>query len=140
MYTEEQLKFIRKTIKTHTLNETTLLFNRKFNRCVSINVIAIICSRKKWKTVNSLKNRLTKEKKINNDHVIQKLADFYYTDYFNMDRMLMRQKINPYRLFKLLNSEDLIHRRDEFYSLFRSENSADHYWTGIWESGRREIK
>lgn len=130
MFNEEELKFIRETIQHHTFEETTFLFNERFNRRASISAIYRVCSVNKFKKVHPTVS----------NGVIQWLADFYYTTYPIMQRTLNYNKINPRELYKLLNSEDLINRRDEFYSLFKSETTADRLWVLIWENERREIK
>lgn len=39
--------------------------------------------------------------------------------------------INPTVLFKLIRSDDILTRRDEFYSLFKSNYDADTFWTKV---------
>lgn len=44
------------------------------------------------------------------------------------------------KFYDLIMKDDLIYRRDEFYSLFKSESIADCWWCKIWEEGLKEIK
>ena len=131
-YTEEQLNFIRETIKTHSFKDTTIMFNAKFRTNITVNSLHIICSRNKMKGVNA-KVRST----IIHPQIIHKLADFFYTDYPIIARVIQYHRINDVKFYELVTSKDLIHRRDEFYKFFRNEGAADHYWTKIWDSGRR---
>ena len=39
--------------------------------------------------------------------------------------------INPTLLYKLINSEDILQRRDEFYALFKTEDTADIWWSKV---------
>lgn len=128
-FNEEELNFIREMLKTHTFEETTFLFNQKFNRTVSVSAIFRVCAIHKIK----------KPTPISNKNVIQWLADFYYTTYESFDAIIKRNKINPKTLKELLLSKDLIHRRDEFYSMFKNENVADRLWVLIWENERSTI-
>ena len=131
-FNEEELNFIRETLKTHTFEETTLLFNQKFNRTVSISAIYRACA------IHNIKK--PKVQPVIPNGVIQWIADYYYTSYESMERVIKYNKINPIVLKKLLLTKDLIHRRDEFYSLFKSEAAADRLWVLIWENERKPIR
>lgn len=131
-YTEEQLNFIRETIKSHSFKETTMMFNKKFKTNVTVNSLHIVCSRNKWKGINAkVRSPLI------HPPIIHKLADFFYTDYTNMLKVIQYHRINDVKFYELVTSQDLIHRRDEFYSYFKNEGTADTYWLKIWDSGRR---
>lgn len=132
MFSDEELKFIRETIKYHTFEETTLMFNKQFKHATSISAIYRLCAVKKWK-------QLRKSQPVIHNAVIQWLADFYYTTYEAILSVVKRNKINARKLKELLESEDLINRRDEFYSMFKSENAADRLWVLIWDNERKSI-
>lgn len=128
-FNEEELNFIRETLKTHTFEETTLLFNEKFKRTVSISAIYRVCA------IHKIKKPVHKS----NKSVVQWLADFYYTTYESFEAIINRNKINAIKFKELLEADDLIHRRDEFYSMFKNANVADRLWVLIWENERKSI-
>lgn len=66
--------------------------------------------------------------------MLDELSDLFYTDSKSLEETFKRNKVNVKKLYKLIKSPDLIDRRDEFYSLFKRESTADHYWTKIWEN------
>ena len=109
-YTEEQLNFIKNTIEKNSFEKTTQLYNMKFKSRVTINSIRLVCHRKGWFAKDSRKN----SKRIH-PQIIHKLADFFYTDYPTMARVIQYHQINDIKFYELVTSEDLIHRRDEFY-------------------------
>lgn len=41
------------------------------------------------------------------------------------------QKINHHVLYRLTHSDDILQRREEFYSLFKEEDTADRWWSKI---------
>lgn len=133
-YTEEQLEFIKNAIDKHSFEKVTYLFNLRFKCRVTVNSIRILCHRKGWHCKFSRTNTT-----FLHPPIVHKLADFFYTDYPIMARLLQSNRIKDIEFYKLVTSEDLIHRRDEFYKYFKSENTADYYWTNIWDNGRRVI-
>lgn len=43
-------------------------------------------------------------------------------------KSLREQDVNPTKLYKIIRSDDLLKRRDEFYALFKLESTADKWW------------
>ncbi len=127
-WSKEHFIFVKNSVINHTLEEVRQLFNEHFNLEVTLQEIKYLNY-----YVHKVKTETT------NERVVQWLADFYYTIYPVMKNILKRNKINALYFKNLLEAEDLIHRRDEFYSLFKNENTADRLWILIWENGRREI-
>lgn len=46
-------------------------------------------------------------------------------------KMFKDNNINPHVLYRLIMSDDILKRRDEFYSLFKQEETADIWWSWI---------
>lgn len=67
--------------------------------------------------------------------MLDELSDIFCTDVISMCETFKKNKIDAKKLYDLVKSPDLINRRDEFYSLFKHENTADRYWLQIWEGG-----
>lgn len=67
--------------------------------------------------------------------MLDELSDIFYTDVKSMCETFKRNEVDVKKLYDLVKSPDLINRRDEFYSLFKNENTADSYWVTIWEGG-----
>lgn len=129
MFTKEQIKYIQKLSDKYSLFEMRAMFNKKFKCNVTMKSLYQFCYR------NNVKVKCVRR----NQKVILKLADFFYTTFEIMNHVIIRNKIDEVKLYKLVQAEDLINRRDEFYEMFISEGTADRYWTTIWDRGRREI-
>lgn len=49
----------------------------------------------------------------------------------NIYKSLREQDIKPSKLYKIIRSDDVLNRRDEFYALFKTESLADKWWTRV---------
>lgn len=68
------------------------------------------------------------------EKLLIEIADIYYTTADAIDLIFKRNKVDVFKFYELIMSENLPYKRDQFYSMFKNEGTADHLWTGLFES------